>query len=75
MPAGRTFANVLASVDVMLFHTSPPGYYYAFTHFDVALDNIKVTAVPEPSGYAMLLSGVALLGWMTRRKSRASFAS
>jgi hypothetical protein len=75
LPAGRTFANVLASVDVMLFHTSPPGYYYAFTHFDVALDNIKVTAVPEPSGYAMLLSGVALLGWMTRRKSRASFAS
>lgn len=70
LPEGRTFASVLASVDAILFHTSPPGEYYGFTNFDVALDNIKVTAVPEPSAYAMLFSGFAIVGWMTRRKSR-----
>lgn len=32
------------------------------------LDNIQVTAVPEPETYAMLLAGLALMGGMARRR-------
>lgn len=31
-------------------------------------DNIHVTAVPEPETYAMLLTGLGLVGWARRRK-------
>lgn len=31
----------------------------------------NVTAVPEPGTYAMLLSGLAAVGWVTRRRGRA----
>lgn len=38
----------------------------------IGLDNITVTAVPEPSAYAMALAGLGALGFMARRrKSRA----
>jgi hypothetical protein len=36
------------------------------THF--ALDNLTVTAVPEPEEWAMLMVGVPLIGWKIRRK-------
>lgn len=32
------------------------------------LDNLKVAAVPEPETYAMLLSGLALIGAISRRR-------
>lgn len=32
----------------------------------------SATAVPEPETYAMLLAGLGLAGWMTRRKSSAA---
>lgn len=34
-------------------------------------DNIVVTSVPEPGTYAMLLAGLGLFGWMSRRKRSA----
>ena len=34
----------------------------------VGLDNLSVTAVPEPESYAMLMAGLGLLGFMNRRK-------
>lgn len=32
------------------------------------VDNLNVTAVPEPETYAMLLAGLGLLGWARRRQ-------
>lgn len=38
-----------------------------------SLDNVSVTAVPEPESYAMMLAGLALMGTIARRrKSKAS---
>lgn len=34
----------------------------------VMLDDLRVTAVPEPESVAMLLGGLAMLGWMARRR-------
>lgn len=70
LPAGMTFADILASVDEIAFTTLVPGYMYGFTDFDVAVDNISVTAVPEPASYALMLGGLGLMGWMSRRQSR-----
>jgi hypothetical protein len=68
LPSGRTFASVLASVDEVVFTTLQPGYVYGFTNFDVAIDNVSITAVPEPSTYGMLVGGLALVGWLARRR-------
>jgi hypothetical protein len=68
LPAGRTFASVLASVDEVVFTTLQPGYAYGFANFDVAIDNVSVSAVPEPSTYGMMAGGLALVGWLARRR-------
>jgi hypothetical protein len=34
------------------------------------LDRVSVTAVPEPETYAMLIGGLAMLGFVTRRRRR-----
>ncbi len=39
----------------------------ANTHFAM-LDNVSVTAVPEPETYAMMLAGLGALGFMARRR-------
>jgi len=36
-----------------------------------ALDNISVSAVPEPETYAMLLAGLGLMGTMARRRRQS----
>ena len=35
-----------------------------------ALDNISVTAVPEPESYAMFLAGLGIMGAVARRRSK-----
>ena len=40
-----------------------------FGGFDV--DTISVTAVPEPSSYALMLAGLGLLGFIARRRKNA----
>jgi hypothetical protein len=42
LPPGRTFANVLASVDEVAFSTYVPGYLYGYTTYDVVVDNISI---------------------------------
>ena len=37
----------------------------------VLLDNVSVTAVPEPETYAMMLAGLGLLGFMAKRRKQA----
>lgn len=39
-----------------------------------ALDNIAVTAVPEPETYAMLLAGLGLMGTLARRRQQRKAA-
>lgn len=57
LQAGLTYVNV---------HTA------AFTGGEIRGQLIPVAAVPEPSTYAMLLTGLALIGWSTRRHAKAS---
>ncbi len=72
LPAGRTFASVLANVDQIEFTTYEPDYFYGFTVFDVAGDNFSVTplagAVPEPASWAMMIAGIGLAGGALRRR-------
>lgn len=71
LPAGRSFASFLQGVDEIAFSTMVPGWFYGYTSFDVTVDNIRVAAVPEPSTYAMLAAGLALLGVVGRRRRGA----
>ena len=32
------------------------------------LDNVTVTAVPEPESYAMIMAGLGLMGFIVRRR-------
>ena len=46
LPAGRTFADVLANVDEIAITTYQPGFLYGSDHdFDVVYDNIAVGVV------------------------------
>jgi len=45
LPAGWTFADVLANVDELVFTTFEPGYFYGFTNFIMQVDNISVTPI------------------------------
>jgi len=48
LPAGRTFADVLANVDEIAITTYQPGYLYGSDHdFDVVYDNIGVGVVGQ----------------------------
>ena len=38
----------------------------------ILLDNVSVSAVPEPETYAMLLAGLSLVGFMSRHRRKAS---
>lgn len=72
LPAGRTFASVLANVDLIEFTTFEPDYFYGFTIFDVAGDNFSVTsltgAVPEPATWVMMIGGFGMVGGAMRRR-------
>ncbi|RYG89197.1 MAG: PEP-CTERM sorting domain-containing protein [Alphaproteobacteria bacterium] len=43
LPPGRTFTDVLASVDEIAITTYVPGWFYGFTAYDLAVDNLSVT--------------------------------
>jgi len=68
LPSDRTFKNILASVDEMVFSTALPNVVSDFVYFDVALDNIHISAVPEPSQTMMLGAGLGLLALLARRR-------
>jgi len=66
LPADRTFASVLAGVDELAFTTLVPGFDFIFSFYDVAIDNINVAQVPEPST-ATLLALCGLTALIRRR--------
>ena len=55
LPAGATFASVMAGVDEMRVTTFEPGFFFGFTIFDVRVDNVSLT-VPAPSTAATLMA-------------------
>jgi hypothetical protein len=70
LPPGMSFADVLSGVDEIAFTTYVPGWMYGFTIFDMAVDNLAITAVPEPSVVAMQALGLAMLGGAALRRRR-----
>ncbi|KQQ32935.1 hypothetical protein ASF61_12630 [Duganella sp. Leaf126] len=40
-----------------------------------AIDNLRVAPVPEPETYALMGLGLGLVGWMSRRRTRAARAN
>jgi hypothetical protein len=54
LPPGRSFADVLASVDEIALTTMVPGFFFGFTDFDVSIDNITISRVPEPATLTLL---------------------
>lgn len=50
LPAGVTFAQILAGVDEVVFTTFEPGFFFGFTDFDVAIDTVTVTTSSAPGG-------------------------
>jgi hypothetical protein len=75
LPPGLKFSDVLGGVDELVFTTYVPGYFYGWTAYDVAFDNISlVTAadVPEPGSMALLAGGLGMLGLAGRRRKTTS---
>ena len=66
LPADRTFADVLAGVDQVLFTTYVPGFFFGFTNFDLQVDNISIVSVPAPS----TVGALACLGLVGMRRRR-----
>ncbi len=66
LPADRTFASVMASVDEVRFTTFVPGFFYGFSNADMAVDNPRVTVVPAPGALAVL--GMTVVALRRRRR-------
>ena len=65
LPADRTFADVLASVDEIHFTTFVPGYFFGFTDFYMSVDNVGFVTIPEPATLSLL--GLSTLLFVRRR--------
>ena len=68
LPAGVTFADVISNVDQVEFLWLDPDFFAIFQQWDVGADNIRITAIPEPGGFA-ILAGLAAYVAMRRREA------
>jgi len=67
---GVTWNDVITNVDSVEFWWLHPAFFAIFQQWDVGVDNVRVTAIPEPTG-ALALSGLALAGVARRRRRTA----
>jgi hypothetical protein len=72
LPPDRTFTSVLAGVDELAFTTLVPGFFFGFTDHDVAIDNISIQAIPEPSSAWLVLATTVPLLRRGRRKAMSA---
>ncbi len=70
LPAGVTFASILAGYDEIVLTTFEPGWFFGFTDFDWQIDNITITTVAVPAPGALALLGMS--GLLARRRRRAA---
>jgi hypothetical protein len=69
------------SFDLTGLDAAPGTYYVRFAQVDneqvqvVGVDNVSIIAAPEPSTYALMLAGLALLGFAVKRKRAAVVVS
>jgi hypothetical protein len=53
LPPDRTFADVLAGIDEIHFHTLEPGFFYGFSfHHRIRIDNISIEPLSDGCGEA-----------------------
>lgn len=73
MAPDHVWQQFTATVDMGTSGSSTLSFYGAGVSdgFGGSLDNISVTAVPEPESYAMLLAGLGLIGTIARRRNKA----
>jgi len=60
LPADRTFASVMSSVDEIRFSTFVPGYFFGFSNAVMAVDNPRISVVPSAATVSMLAMGAAI---------------
>lgn len=72
---GASVANFTKRADGALYDSTftPPDFVTGYATFDVT--SYSVTAVPEPSTYALIFGAAALAGVIIVRKRRAALAS
>lgn len=73
MTTDHVWQQFTATVDMGTSGSATLSFYGAGVSdgFGGSLDNISVTAVPEPESYAMLLAGLGLIGTIARRRNKA----
>ncbi len=68
LPPGRTFASVLESVDEVALVTLLPGFATVGVDYDISVDNIRLIALPEPSGMPIAGGAAATAALLARRR-------
>lgn len=68
LPPGRTFASVLEGVDEVALVTLVPGFFSLGVDYDIAVDNIRLIALPEPSGMPIAGAAAATAALLARRR-------
>lgn len=85
VPLGGPYGDVIAFTELTTYFTAPVSGDIALSLFNagsayittdpgsISIDNVSISAVPEPSTAASLLLGLGgLAGWVRRRRQRAA---